>query len=110
MRADDQLSEAWIGFFLASSLEERGRFDVVKDRSQYFMFDERSGLWHVGSAIDASNRMLHAMKTLGNGGFWESLSRPERDVGFKNRLNTKSSNSSGITCRLTSSDELISGE
>lgn len=77
-RSDDDLSSAWLSVFQDADPNERGMFKIAKDGSDFFLFDERSGTWHVRSAMESSNRMLRAMKTIAGGRFWASLTDAER--------------------------------
>ena len=77
-RSDDELSAAWLAVYQGADREERGMNKIVKDGSDFFLFDERSGTWHARSAMESSNHMLRAMKSVGNGAFWTALSDVER--------------------------------
>ena len=76
--SDDELSSAWLAVYRASDREERGKFNIVKDGSDFFLFEEHSGTWHIRSAMESSNHMLYAMKTVGGGAFWTGLSEADR--------------------------------
>ena len=77
-RADDELSTSWLEVYRGADREERGKYNIVKDGPDFFLFEGRTGTWHVRSVTESSNHMLHAMKTVGNGAFWTGLSEADR--------------------------------
>jgi len=77
-RADDELSDAWLSVYLGADADERGKFNIVKDGNSYYLFQAHTGLWRHRTAMDASNHMLCAMKSVGAGAFWNNLSIAER--------------------------------
>ena len=76
--SDDELSDAWLAVYRALDREEQGKHNIVKDGPDFFLFEERTGTWHVRSAMESSNHMLLAMKTVGSGAFWNGLSEADR--------------------------------